>query len=151
MSDLSNQRRIAAELLDCGQGRVWIDPLHTDEVAEAVTRADIRALIKKGVVAAAQKQGVARGRARKLAIQKKKGRRKGPGSRKGAKGARDPRKRRWIRTIRPIRRTLSELRDQKKITPSQYRVYYLKAKGGAFRSKAHLVAHLKTDGVLKEE
>lgn len=151
MSDLRNQRRMAAELLKCGQGRVWIDPLHTDEVAEAVTRADVRGLIKKGLVAAKPEQGVARGRARKLAIQKASGRRKGPGSRKGAKGARDPRKRRWIRTIRPLRATLAELRESKKLTASQYRVYYMKAKGGAFRSKAHLVAHLKTDGVLKEE
>ena len=86
-----------------------------------------------------------------LAIQKESGRRKGPGSRKGAKGARSPRKQKWIRTIRPLRATLAELRDSKKITPTLYRRYYMKAKGGAFRSKAHLISHMRTDGHLPEE
>ena len=151
MSDLRNQRRLAAAVLDCGEGRVWIDPLHADAVAEAVTRQDIRALVKKGYIKAAQKQGTSKSRARALAIQKASGRRKGPGSRKGAGGARSPRKQRWIRTIRPIRDTLKTLRSEEKISPSVYRQYYRKAKGGSFRSRAHLVSHMRTDGHLGEE
>jgi len=151
MSDLRNQRRIAAAVLDCGEGRVWIDPLHADAVAEAVTRQDVRGLIKKGYIRKEQKAGTSKARARVIAAQKKSGRRKGPGSRKGAKGARDPRKQRWIRTIRPIRATLKDLRENGKISPTLYRTYYRKAKGGAFRSKAHLVSHMRTDGHLGEE
>jgi large subunit ribosomal protein L19e len=151
MSDLRNQRRIAAAILECGEGRVWIDPLHNDAVAEAVTRQDIRGLIKKGYIRAEQKAGTSRGRARALLEQKQSGRRKGAGSRKGAKGARDPRKQRWIRTIRPIRAVLKELRDNGKVAPGVYRTYYRKAKGGAFRSKNHLVSHMRSDGALKEE
>ena len=151
MSDLRNQRRIAAAVLDCGEGRVWIDPLHADAVAEAVTREDVRGLIRKGYIRAHQKAGTSKARVNVIATQKKSGRRKGPGSRKGAKGARDPRKQRWIRTIRPLRATLKELRDTEKITPSLYRIYYRKAKGGAFRSRAHLVSHMRTDGHLGEE
>jgi large subunit ribosomal protein L19e len=151
MTDLRNQKRVASELLDCGGTRVWIDPLHADEVAEAVTRADVRNLIKKGYVKKLQSQGVSRGRARKLNEQKAKGRRKGPGSRKGAAGARDPRKQRWMRTIRALRVTLRELRETGKIDASAYRKYYMQAKGGRYRSKAQLIFHMKTDGVLKEE
>ena len=151
MADLRNQRRLAAQVLECGENRVWIDPLHLDSVAEAVTRQDIRALVKKGYIRADQKAGTSRGRARYLALQKESGRRKGAGSRKGASGARNPRKARWIRTIRPIRAVLKELRDNEKITPSVYRQYYRKAKGGAFRSRAHLVSHMRTDGTLGEE
>lgn len=151
MSDLRNQRRLAAAVLDCGEGRVWIDPLHADAVAEAVTREDIRSLVKKGYIAAAQKKGTSRARARALAIQKESGRRKGPGSRKGAQGARSPRKRRWMRVIRPIRDELKRLRGEEKITPSVYRTYYRKAKGGSFRSRNHLVSHMRTDGHLTEE
>ena len=151
MSDLRNQRRLAAAVLDCGEGRVWIDPLHADAVAEAVTRQDVRGLIKKGYIKANQKAGTSTGRVRALAIQKESGRRKGPGSRKGAKGARSPRKQKWMRTIRPLRATLAELRDGKKITATLYRQYYMKAKGGAFRSKAHLISHMRTDGHLPEE
>jgi large subunit ribosomal protein L19e len=151
MSDLRNQRRLAAAVLDCGEGRVWIDPLHADAVAEAVTREDIRGLVRKGYIAAAQKAGTSKARARVLAEQKKSGRRKGPGSRKGAKGARSPRKAKWMRVIRPIRANLKELRADGKITPTVYRKYYMKAKGGVFRSRAHLVSHMRTDGALPEE
>ena len=151
MSDLRNQRRLAAAVLGCGEGRVWIDPLHADAVAEAVTRQDIRGLVKKGYISAQQKAGTSRGRARYQKLQKESGRQKGPGSRKGASGARSPRKQKWIRTIRPIRATLKELRESGKVSPSVYRLYYRKAKGGVFRSKAHLVSHMRTDGALKEE
>ncbi len=151
MTDLRNQRRLAAAVLDCGQNRVWIDPLHTEEVAEAVTRADIRKLAKKGYVKAAPIIGTSRSRANKIAAQKLKGRRKGPGSRKGAKGARTPKKIRWMRTIRPIRLVLRTLRDEDKLVTGAYRKYYRQAKGGSFRSKAHLLSHMKTDGALKEE
>lgn len=151
MSDLRNQKRVAAEVLKCGATRVWIDPLHTDEVAEAVTRADIRGLVKKGYVKKVQSGGVSKARARKIAEQKEKGRRRGPGSRKGASGAREPTKPRWIRTIRPLRATLKDLRDTEKITSAQYRRYYLQAKGGRYKSKAQLLFHMKTDGVLKGE
>jgi len=151
MSDLRNQRRLAAAVLKCGEGRVWIDPLHSDAVAEAVTREDMRGLIRKGYVKAHQKAGTSKARAHVLAIQKKSGRRKGPGSRKGASGARNPRKARWIRLIRPVRASLKELRDTGKLTPKLYRVYYRKAKGNVFRSRNHLLAHLRTDGAIKEE
>jgi large subunit ribosomal protein L19e len=151
MTDLRNQKRMAAEVLECGESRVWLDPLHADAIAEAVTRADIRKLVRKGYIKAAQSNGVSRGRARKLKQQKEGGRRKGPGSRKGAKGARDPRKRRWIRVVRPQRALLMELRDGKKITPAQYRHFRKRVKGGAYKSKATLVFHMKTEGVLKEE
>ncbi|HUR68065.1 MAG TPA: 50S ribosomal protein L19e [Candidatus Thermoplasmatota archaeon] len=150
MSDLRNQRRLAAAVLGCGEGRVWIDPLHADAVAEAVTRQDIRSLVRKGYIAAAQKAGTSRGRARYQKLQKESGRQKGPGSRKGASGARSPRKKKWMRVIRPIRASLKEMREEGKVSPSIYRKYYLKAKGGVFRSKAHLVSHMRTDGVLKE-
>lgn len=151
MTDLRNQVRLASEILGVGRSRVWIDPLHTDDVAEAVTRADVRKLIHKGTIKAAPTTGVSRARANKIALQKEKGRRRGPGSRKGAKGARSPRKARWIRTIRPQREVLRTLRETKAITPAVYRVYYLKAKGGSFRSRAHLVSHMKTDGVLAQD
>ena len=153
MADLKNQRRLAAAVMGCGETRVWIDPLKIDEAAEAVTRRDIVALVAKGVIRAKQKIGVSRGRANKILAQKRKGRRRGPGSRKGSKGsrARDPSKKRWIRTIRPLRQVLKELRDTKKIDTRTYRTYYLKAKGGSFNSRKNLLFHLRSAGKLQEE
>lgn len=148
--DLKNQRRMAAEILKCGVNRVWIDPNKIEDVAEAVTRGDVRSMINSGTIRALQKKGVSRGRARLYSSKKAKGHHRGHGSRKGAKKARSPKKEAWMKTIRPIRRQLKELRDEGKITREVYRKFYLKAKGGAFKSKAHLESHLVSEGYLKE-
>ena len=34
--DLKNQKRMAAEILKCGENRVWIDPDKIEEVAECI-------------------------------------------------------------------------------------------------------------------
>lgn len=151
MSDLRNQKRLAAELMGVGKSRVRIDPDRGEEVAGAVTRSDVRKLISGRVITKVQKQGVSRGRARKLAAQKAKGRRVGPGSRKGAMYARLPKKERWMALIRALRGELRDLRDKGAIDRHTYRHYYVRAKGGQFRSRAHMVAHMKTEGVIAEE
>ena len=48
MTDLRNQRRMAAEILKCGENRVWMNPDKLDEVEECITRADIRTAIASG-------------------------------------------------------------------------------------------------------
>lgn len=151
MADLRNQKRLASSVMSVGKSRVRIDPDRIDEVAGAVTRADVRKLVSGGVITAVQKQGVSRGRGRKIAAQKAKGRRTGPGSRKGAKGARTPRKEQWMNRIRALRNELSVLREKGAISPSVYRDYYVRAKGGQFRSRAHLRSHMKTEGAISEE
>lgn len=148
--DLKNQKRIAAQMLKCGETRVWIDPNRTEDVADAITRSDVRTLISSGTIAARQRRGVSRGRANYLQAQKRKGRRTGQGSRKGRKHARKPSKERWQQTIRPIRSRLKELRDDGVIDTRTYRKYYLRAKGGVFKSRPHLDSHLRTEGILKE-
>ncbi|MDD1772666.1 MAG: 50S ribosomal protein L19e [Methanomassiliicoccales archaeon] len=149
--DLKNQKRMAAEVLKCGYNRVWIDPNRAEDVADAITRADVRTAIQSGSIRALPVRGISRGRARHRLAQKAKGRRRGQGSRKGTSGARKPKKEAWIQTIRPLRNTLRELRDEGKITRTVYREFYMKAKGGMFRSKNNLLMHLKTAGYLKEE
>jgi len=151
MTDLRNQRRLAAEILKCGVNRVWIDEDRIDEIAKAVTRNDIRILIKGGAIVKRPEKGISTGRKKKLKLQKEKGRRRGHGSRRGPKYARFPRKRRWIVTIRSVRKVLKFLRDQNLIDKKAYRRYYLLAKGGSFRSKDHLLSHLVLDGIIKEE
>lgn len=141
--DVKNQRRIAASILKVGQGRVWLDPEDSEAIEAAVTREDVRKLIRAGAIQRKQEKGISRYRTRKLRAQKKKGRRSGHGSRRGKKFARLPRKRRWISAIRPIRRRLVELKDSKKIDTRTYRKLYLMAKGGMFRSKAHLETYIK--------
>ena len=145
------QRRIAAELLKCGENRVWIDPNALDEVKDAVTKDDVRNLIKRGLIKKRRIKGTSRIRANYIKRQREKGRRRGHGSRKGRKYARYPRKLRWMKTIRPIRKVLRDLRDSGKIDRPTYRKFYLLAKGGVFKSKNHLLAHLRDEGYIKEE
>ncbi|ABR56978.1 50S ribosomal protein L19e [Methanococcus aeolicus] len=147
--DISTQRRIASDVLDCGIDRVWIDPENLDKVKFAITKDDIRALIKDGIIVKKQKKGISSGRAKKLKEQKRKGKRKGQGSRKGAKGARTPKKRKWINTIRPLRCMLKELREEESIEVSSYRKLYRMAKGGAFRSKNHMKLYMEDHDLLK--
>ena len=151
MPDLTNQRRLAAALLKCGLGRVWIDPASEAEIADAVTRADVRSAIKAGVIRRKAIQGTSRVRARKHAKEVAKGRHQGPGSRRGTPLARIPKKERWMKRIRAQRDELRGLRKTKKITPAVYRAFYRRAKGGMFRSRAHLLINLRLAGHLPEE
>ena len=151
MSDLRNQRRMAATLMKCGVNRVWMDHDRIEEIAKAVTKDDIRVLIKGKAIKNRQIQGISRGRKKYTARQKAKGRQRGQGSRKGGKYARLPRKQRWISTIRPLRVYLRSLRDTGKINRSTYRMLYQKAKGGEFRNKHHLHTYLESHRIVQEE
>ena len=136
--NLRVQRRIASELLKCGSHRVWFDASRREDIARAITREDMRRLISKGYVKKRQAAGTSRGRARELAEKKRKGRRVGRGSRKGTSNARLPKKEKWMLKIRAQRKMLMELRDKGEITRALYRKLSLMAKGGVFRSKAHM-------------
>ena len=143
MANLKNQRRMASLVLDCGLDRVWLDPTRMDEIGQAITREDIRGLIAEGAIKAKKIKGVSRGRARLVAEKRKYGHRKGPGSRKGKKGARTNSKGLWMKKIRALRRRLKEMRADETINKSTYCKLYRKAKGGEFRNVAHLEANVK--------
>ncbi len=148
--DLRNKKRMAAQILKVGVNRVWFDEDALDEVSGAVTREDVKRLISRGTVRAKEIKGQSRARANKIKLQKAKGRRRGHGSRKGAKHATVTSKRKWIKTIRPIRKRLKELRDSGAIEKSVYRKTYLRAKGGMFKSKAYLEGYLKEHKMLRQ-
>ncbi len=145
MSDLKSQRRMAAEVMDIGENRVWIDPEQTERVEEAITRQDIRNLIEGGAIQKKKVKGTSRGRTRENRKQKTKGRRKGHGSRKGKKTARKENKKRWMEKIRAIRSRLKEMRDEGEISQEQYRTLYDKSKGGFFRDIKHLENHIEEE------
>lgn len=151
MANIANQKRLAAQVLKVGEGRVWLDPEATEKIAAAITRENIRGLIDDGVIKKKQKRGVSRGRARVRAKQKSRGRRRGQGSRKGAKGARRGEKQVWIIKIRALRRRLKELRNGGYFDKTTYRRLYNKAKGGEFRAVAHLNDYLTANGLITRE
>ncbi len=143
---LKTQKRLAAELLDVGSNRVWIDPDRIEKVESAITRNEVRRLIHEGAIKALRKQGVSRSRAKLLHEKKASGRRKGIGSRKGA---RYHQKEVWVNGIRNIRSRLKELRDKRMLTKPTHRKLFMMAKGGAFRSISHLNEYLGTHKLLR--
>ncbi len=145
------QRAMAAKILKCGESRVWMDPARLADIAEAITSEDIRRLIKDGVVAARPKQGLSSFRKKKLAAQKKKGRRRGRGSVKGSINTRFDKKQAWMKTIRSIRNLLRELKNKKSIDNRTYRDVYMKSKSGYFRSRGHVMIYLERNNLLKNK
>lgn len=143
--NLKAQRRLAAQLLKIGETRVAFNPEKAGDVSEALTKDDIRSLIKSGAIWEKPKTGISRGRARLRKGQKLKGRHGGGGRRGGTAKARTPPKREWIGKIRAVRDELKKMRDGKEITPSQYRRYYSQAKGNLFQSRRHLREQIGRD------
>jgi len=148
--NLSVQKRIASDVMNCGMHRVWLDTERSEEISMAITREDIRKLVHKGLVKKKPEKAISRVRARKRALQKKKGRRKGQGKRKGTANARYPKKKRWIKRIRPLRRELKNMRDSRYIERNTYRKLYRMAKGGAFRSVNHLKTYMEEHALTRK-
>jgi large subunit ribosomal protein L19e len=146
---LKAQKRMAAEILKCGENRVYFDPYLIDEIKMAITREDIRNLVKEGIIIKKYKKGNSKYRKNLLHERKKKGRARGIGKRKGTKGARFPKKKKWMNRIRPQRRELKKLRDRKLITTATYRKLYKNAKGGMFTSVAQMNRHIKEKDLIR--
>lgn len=132
---LRSQRRLAAEILGVGVNRVWMDSEKAEVIASAITREEIKNLIKDGIIGARPVKGISRGR---LRIKSRKKRRRGPGSRKGKLSARSPPKQNWMKKVRAQRKFLKMLREKRIIDRKIYRIFYRRVKGGAYRSVAHL-------------
>lgn len=147
--NLTTQKRLAADILKVGENKVWIDPKRTEEVSKAITRENVKQLIDNRVIMAKPQNGISSYRSKKIAAQKKKGRRRGHGSIKGAKGARNPKKEKWMTTIRALRTDLKDMRENREINRTTYRKLYRMAKGGAFRSKSYMKTYARDHDLLR--
>lgn len=147
MSDLSLQKRLAAEILKVGVSRVRIDPARIEDVESALTKEDVRRLIESGVIWAEQAKGNSRGRWRELHEKRKRGHRRGYGKRKGSRKSRSDAEEIYVYTARKLRRYLRWLRDEEIIDRKTYRVLYLRIKGGMFRNLSDLKRHLTELGI----
>jgi large subunit ribosomal protein L19e len=148
---LKVQKRLAAEIIGCSQKRVWFDETKLDDIKEAITKADIRSLINKGVIQEKPENKTSRGRIRKSKIQKSKGRQRGVGSRKGKSTARLSKKDAWMGRIRVQIEFLRSLKDKALVSKSDYSKLYMKCKGGFFRSKRHIKLYLEENDLLSKK
>src|SRR4030042_5957049 len=106
MTNLSSQRRLAAQILKVGQNRVWINPERMDDVEGAITREEVKKLIHEKIIMSLPEQGVSRSRAKTIQQKKRKGRRRGPGSSTGSGHAKISKKDAWMSKIRSLRKRL---------------------------------------------
>ena len=146
--NLSVQRRVASSVLGCGTTRVLFAPDRLKDIKEAITKEDMRQLVVDGAVSVRPLQNVSRGRARKVIVQRRKGRRQGKGSRRGSATARLSTKDAWISRVRVQREFLSELRQKRLITPATYTLLRARVKGGFFRSRRHVQLFMTERGLF---
>jgi large subunit ribosomal protein L19e len=140
---VSLQKRLAAKILKVGVSRIWLDPTKRKEIEGAITRVDIKKLIKKNYIKVLPEK---LSKPESLSRMKR-----GSGSRKGGRHAIVPAKRKWINTVRPLRTLLRELKANQQIDSSTYKRIYKLIKGGAFRSRSHMLLYLEQHGLLKKK
>ncbi|HEY9705293.1 MAG TPA: 50S ribosomal protein L19e [Allocoleopsis sp.] len=141
--DLKVQKRLAAQIFGCSPDRVVFDNDRLDDIKQAITKRDLKLLIGDGAISKKAGNFTSKVHARKIALQKRKGRRSGEGKRKGKFTARFKPKQTWMNLIRVQREFLKLLLEKKLITREAYRELYLKSKGGYFRSKRHIKLYLE--------
>ncbi len=146
---MKNKKRLAAKILKVSPKKVKFAVDALEDIQKAITRSDMRGLIAVGKISVANKNQHSRAGARKVAAQKRKGRRRGQGSRKGTKHSIVTRKDKWISRIRAQRNLLKELRDKKLVSIQNYRMLYSKSKGGYFRNRRHIKLYLKEHNLIE--
>ena len=55
---ITNQKKMAAQILKCGVHRIWINPSYLDQVAQSVQKEDIREAIDSGWIKAKAIKGL---------------------------------------------------------------------------------------------
>ena len=148
---LTSQKRIAAQILKVGTTKVFLDPAKSSEIKEAITKSDIRSLIRTKAIRAKRTPEQSRGRVRRVKLQKRKGNLKGPGSKKGKKTSRLSRKALWIAKIRTQRKFLKMLREKKIVDNKIFKELSSKSKGGFFRNKRHIKLYMEEHGLFKKK
>ena len=124
------KKKLIARTLGIGMSRIAIKSM--EELKEAITRQDIRELVKEGIIKIKQGKG-------KRKVKKIKRRRKGPGSikKKMKKG------KKWHAILtRKLRQHIKIQKKKGKMSNERYREMRVKIKARAFADLKHLREHI---------
>ena len=135
--NLKTKRQLVSRILGVGANRVRFDSDHLDDVADAITRDNIRSLVTAKIIEIKSIKGTSRGRAH---FKKHQRRRRGTkqGSKKGRKGARVGKKEVYVKRIRAMRHQIKVSKSRKEITNKDYWNLYKQVGGNQVRNLAHL-------------
>jgi len=135
--NLKAKKRLAARVTGVGVHRIRFDTDHLDDVADAITRENIRSLITANTIRIKSFTGTSKGRAHTKKAQRNK-RGTTQGAKKGRKGARVGKKEVYVAKVRALRRLLKIAKDRKDLTNPEFWILYKKVGGNTVRNKAHL-------------
>ena len=135
--NLKAKKRLAARVTGVGVHRIRFDSDHLDDIADAITRENIRSLITANTIKIKSFTGTSKGRAQQKKAQKNK-RGTTQGSKQGSKGARVGKKKVYVAKVRSLRNLLKIAKDRKDLTNPEFWALYKKVGGNTVRNKAHL-------------
>ncbi len=135
--NLKTKKRLVSRVVGVGMSRIKFDSERSDDIADAITRANIRGLITSGAITIKAANGTSRGRSKHKKLQKGK-RGTTTGSKKGTKGARVGKKEVYVMRTRALRHRLKVAKDRKEITNPEFWILYRKIGGNTVRNIAHL-------------
>ncbi len=143
---LNFAKRTASKLLKRGESAVRINPNAVADAKKAITRDDIRKLIKDGNIYAIKAKKNKSINAKILKMKRDEGRRRGPGKRKGTRKARGGMS--WEKKSRSQRMLLKELKKMGKLDTSSFNTFYGLIKGNMFPDKASMLRRLADHNVI---
>lgn len=129
-------RRLAADIMNVGENKVRIAPDSVKEAEGALTRADVRGLIDKGIITRLKVHGRASTRKKE---------RRSVGKRRGIM---IPEKEAWMMKVRAQRKLLRTLTADGALKKGTRRSIYGKVKSGIFRNKRAMLIYLKDNGIV---
>lgn len=125
--NLLNKKKLAAKTLGVGMGRVEFNINRLEEIKEAITRQDIKDLVKGGAIKIKEPKG------RKKNVKRKQRRRAGK-----IKLKVNSRKQEYVKITRKLRRYIKSLKDQEKITKEKHIDLRKQIRNRIYKSKRHL-------------
>lgn len=135
--NLRAKKRLVSRIMGVGIHRVKFDSDHLDDIADAITRDNIRSLITANTIKIKPIVGTSRGRAQFKKTQKRK-RGVTQGSKSGTKKARLPRKEIHMTKVRALRYRLKVAKERKEVTNPEFWSLYKMIQGNTVRNSAHL-------------
>jgi large subunit ribosomal protein L19e len=128
---LDLKKNLAAKTLGVGKNKVVFNTARLEEIKEAITRQDIKDLVKSGAITIKENSG------RKTNVARKHRRRAGSIKKKVKN-----RKQEYVKMVRKLRKHLSELMKQGRLDKDQNRELRKQIRNRKFKSKRNLKEHL---------